>query len=376
MADILTNPALGVRTKSRRHFVSLSGGGFRAALYHAGVLRALHENRLLDRDSFVNCVSGGVLAASIWEIFLSKEDNLQDKEESFPEDELLKLIAGTPRFGGRFNWLIRRFTFRETWREYLAKWESNLLARLERDGYEQHRFGNNVRPSFFFEMIDLLTGGMYVFSNGHLGVPRHEYFAKGISHNPIPMSRSDAMAACTAFPGYFRAIRHEDYGLQLLDAGFVDNIGMVPFLGLLDGRPERGPLVHEGDVWFFSNAGKRLEEKTLGSLSWIDGAFRLAGDISQPLFQDALQMLVSKNYKVKTIGAMIGLLADGDEPWIATNNIREPMHAAYVETALSPMKREDAVAIMAQGAQATSYALEMDQATRDKLKKRFKSLLG
>jgi predicted acylesterase/phospholipase RssA len=46
--------------------LAMSGGGFRAAAFHLGCLRALHDRDLLDRVQVVSGVSGGALLAALW----------------------------------------------------------------------------------------------------------------------------------------------------------------------------------------------------------------------------------------------------------------------------------------------------------------------
>jgi NTE family protein len=46
--------------------LALSGGGYRAAAFHLGVLRALHARGLLERVAVISAVSGGALLAAAW----------------------------------------------------------------------------------------------------------------------------------------------------------------------------------------------------------------------------------------------------------------------------------------------------------------------
>jgi len=46
--------------------LALSGGGSRAAAFHLGCLRALHDFNLLDRVEVVSAISGGALLAATW----------------------------------------------------------------------------------------------------------------------------------------------------------------------------------------------------------------------------------------------------------------------------------------------------------------------
>src|SRR5947209_5625099 len=90
--------------------VSLSGGGYRAALFHAGVLRVFHSAGLFEQDSdhpvIVNAVSGGSLPTVLWNEYLHVAES-EDPENAWPEEAVLDLVNRTPTFGGRFNWQIR-----------------------------------------------------------------------------------------------------------------------------------------------------------------------------------------------------------------------------------------------------------------------------
>ena len=52
--------------KGRDIGLALSGGGSRAAAFHLGCLRALHDRDLLGRVRVVSGVSGGALLAALW----------------------------------------------------------------------------------------------------------------------------------------------------------------------------------------------------------------------------------------------------------------------------------------------------------------------
>ena len=48
----------------KRIGLALSGGGFRAAAFHLGVLRRLKALNLLDKLDLLSCVSGGSIAGA------------------------------------------------------------------------------------------------------------------------------------------------------------------------------------------------------------------------------------------------------------------------------------------------------------------------
>lgn len=54
--------AITINGEQKRIGLALSGGGFRAAGFHLGVMRKLHELNLLDKLDLISCVSGGSIA--------------------------------------------------------------------------------------------------------------------------------------------------------------------------------------------------------------------------------------------------------------------------------------------------------------------------
>lgn len=60
--------------------LALSGGGYRAAAYHIGALRALHKLGVLDKVDYISSVSGGSIIAAYYGLFDGEYDRF---EESF-----------------------------------------------------------------------------------------------------------------------------------------------------------------------------------------------------------------------------------------------------------------------------------------------------
>ena len=89
--------------------ISLSGGGYRASLYHSGVLRTLYEAGIFNNygKPIICAVSGGTLPAMLWDLFLRAKKDFQNVNELWPELQLLKLVEKTPRLFGRFNWAAK-----------------------------------------------------------------------------------------------------------------------------------------------------------------------------------------------------------------------------------------------------------------------------
>lgn len=63
--------------------LALSGGGYRAAAYHIGTLRALHKLNVLDKVDVISSVSGGSITAGYY--VLNKDKGFDSFEKSFKE---------------------------------------------------------------------------------------------------------------------------------------------------------------------------------------------------------------------------------------------------------------------------------------------------
>ena len=100
---------------SRRIGLALSGGGYRALVFHLGVLARLASDNLLEEVSFISTVSGGSLAASLiyaandyrWpssQIYLSKV--IPEIRQFLPKHNLAREIK-SQLFRSPFAWLRR-----------------------------------------------------------------------------------------------------------------------------------------------------------------------------------------------------------------------------------------------------------------------------
>ncbi len=134
-SQVETNSPPGTETPTIA--LALSGGGFRATLFHLGVIRFLYENRLLQRVTHICSVSGGSILAA--DLTLNWENYLDDRDSQFgaAADRLIDFIRSDAR--GRFT---RRWLF--SWlawpRRILSRYRHGLGALLE-DEYA-HLFNN------------------------------------------------------------------------------------------------------------------------------------------------------------------------------------------------------------------------------------------
>lgn len=356
--------------------VSLSGGGFRASLYHAGVLRVLHEVGLLVawRQVLVNAVSGGAIPALIWDTYLRSAaiDRL------WPEQALLELVTSVPRLGGRYNWTLRTHN---AWEQFLRRWWRNRTGAV--------CLADDISPITMVELLDYLAGGIFVFCGTHLNKPDREFFKSWFLPN---MTRKDAapfaMAKATAFPFYFRPWSF-DVGktrYQLLDAGLIDNLAAQPFMPFFVRETPMGEI-HKESVWFVSHAGAEMvmptnaaaepwATNTKACLLLTDRILRYTVNLSQAVYELMITGFVSDYTNFDVRGVRIGTLPlpYREEPWLCTPRLPDAAAVRQIPTTLSRYALDDAVCVILQGVQAASVAMKLDADKRNSLKEELLTL--
>lgn len=205
----------------RRIGLALSGGGFRAAAFHLGVLRKLCSLGLLDKLDLITCVSGGSIAGATLALHWQAADGL-DKLECYLRT---RSVAASSVIGG----LLDPF---ETRLDKLARsYDSDLF-----DGARLCDLGGG--PRLYLNSTNLATGNMFFFVAGG-GKPEEmgEHELGVVPAGDFPICR--AVAASSAFPPVFPPLRlgPETYApgqaveyVTLTDGGVYDNMGVNPLL--------------------------------------------------------------------------------------------------------------------------------------------------
>jgi predicted acylesterase/phospholipase RssA len=236
--------------------LALSGGGFRATLFHLGLARYLRDAGLLSKVTHITAVSGGsVFAAHLllnWDRY-----NGPPGEFDAAASELLRFIRMDIR-----NRIVRRFPLL-----FPVRGVRRLLGasnrKLTRTGlleyhYEKYLYGDTSlfelpeRPALHILATNLSEGCLCSFSRNGLLMMRRESITNlridrlQIGLATVPM----AVAASSAFPGFFPplvltgaevgAVSGEFGKHTYTDGGVFDNLGVRMFRYL-----ER-PLLAEG----------------------------------------------------------------------------------------------------------------------------------
>jgi hypothetical protein len=349
--------------------ISLSGGGYRAALFNAGALRALDSAGLLDDSNLiVNAVSGSAIPAMLWEKYLAAHK--KKAARAWPETSLLSLVSKTPRFGGQYNWQLRGGWFRATraWHGFLENWWSSL---------EQLPQGLGNEPKFFVEALDYQRGQLWLYCRGRFSHATRDLLRDRTAFLNIKVSKMAAVAAATAFPLAFQGLPVTDEKnrrvASIRDAGLIDNVAIMPLLHMIK-KDAQGETFGTVKHWIISNAGKPLpvtvgfegtqtwtvgNSQLVGSLGLFDRISRLTGDLAQPQFEKLLTDILHEYVGIHFTAVAIGLSIGDDKPWISkAEGDPEP---ARMRTALEFVPRSLALSVMSEGAQAMSKALAAER---------------
>jgi predicted acylesterase/phospholipase RssA len=189
--------------------LALSGGGFRASLYHLGLLRFLRDAGLLSQVTHITSVSGGSIMAAHLALIWARY-NGEATEFDAAASELLAFVRLDVR-----NRIVRRFPFAIPLRG--PRW---LLGRsnrkLTRTGlleyhYEKFLYGEKSlfelpeRPQLHILATNLSEGCLCSFNrNGLLMVRRQPGGTFHVDRLHAGLATvAMAVTASSAFPGFF-----------------------------------------------------------------------------------------------------------------------------------------------------------------------------
>src|SRR6516165_6645430 len=202
--------------------LALSGGGFRATLYHLGLVRFLRDAGLLSRVTQITSVSGGSIIAAHLVLNWGRYNGSPEDFEG-AASELLAFVRLDVR-----NRILRRFplTLPLRW----LRWPLGLSNRkLSRTGlleyhYEKFLYGDKSlfelpeQPRLHILATNLSEGCLCAFSRDGLLMMRRR--AEGVyraDHIHVGLATvAMAVAASSAFPGFFPPLE-----LHCVDVGAV-----------------------------------------------------------------------------------------------------------------------------------------------------------
>jgi NTE family protein len=233
----------GPSSRRRGIGLCLSGGGFRATLFHLGAIRRLIELGITARPDFdtVAAVSGGSLTLAQWAI-AEAQAKAENRSIDFDRDigrPILALTATDIRTGP----LAKKFLL--PWNWFRGAYATNaIVSRFET------AFGKGTlnllpeHPRFVFCATDMSFGANFIFERDRVG----SYLAGYAPSSEFSLAEAVAASAC--FPPLFgpmridraperfkggRALGKNAEGrkqilsdLRVTDGGVYDNMGLEP----------------------------------------------------------------------------------------------------------------------------------------------------
>ncbi len=222
----------------------LSGGGYRAALYHLGALRRLNELGLLSRVNTISSVSGGSIIAAFLEACVEAwpepggvipdwEQKIAEPFRAFTAIDIR--TRATLRELNPVNWITKSFGAASLTKTYLAKNNDKKMVELR------------PHPHFVFCSAEMGFASPFYLTRSLIGATEPGYVK-----TPASLTVAQAVAASSCFPPIFRPMDldvHEGdqvriyrgfptdlhpYSirgkrrLKLTDGGNFDNLGVYP----------------------------------------------------------------------------------------------------------------------------------------------------
>jgi NTE family protein len=256
-ADVLTGPVHAAPGDGREPTdgvaLCLSGGGYRAMLFHVGVLWRLNETGWLARLDRVSSVSGGSITAATLGVAWP---DLGFTAEGVAAGFERRVVAPVRALAGH-TVDIRAAV--------LGALTPQSIAEKVADAYREHLFGDRTlqdlpdHPAFVVNATNLASGVLFRFSKAYLG----DWRVGRVLRPTVDLAA--AVAASSAFPPFLAP-----YRLDLRDATWVDEPGNT-----LTGPEFRGDL-HLCDGGVYDNLGLETAWKRCRTVLVSDAGAALA----------------------------------------------------------------------------------------------------
>lgn len=318
----------------------LSGGGFRATLFHLGVLLRLNELGLLrDRIACISSVSGGSITAGYL--------GLKWKELVWDENGM------DPDFYGKVVDPVRQFCYQNV--DVKAVVEGGLLPIRDASdvvvaAYRDHLFEGRTlqdlpdRPRFVINATNVQSGALWRFTKRFMG----DWRVGTIPQPTVPMA--EAVAASSAFPPFLSPLEMKldpasftpgtGHDLQrppftekvvLSDGGVYDNLGLEQVL-----KHHKTLLV--------SDAGQKIGDEEHPHGDWGQHTVRILGVVDNQVRSLRKRMLVGSFVAKERIGAywsIRGDIADYPAPKALACSLARTQALAAIATRLKRIETDD-----------------------------------
>jgi len=255
--------------------LALSGGGYRAAVFHLGVLKKLHELNVLEKITSLSTVSGGSIVGAY---YLLNKDNFNNFYNDFKDK--LRINIQYKLYG--FLFVIYLILFTSIYLVLSSSSDSlsiiyiflfsvigplvlilllffklipaNSILKMIYDKYffnESKLSDLPNEPIIYINSTNIETGNILSFSKNSIidnGYPYFEGINRELLLNPHSVNISYAVTASSAFSPMFAPLKfnrsnfkysndYEVFKPLLIDGGIYDNQGIHRFIESKDTSP-------------------------------------------------------------------------------------------------------------------------------------------
>lgn len=242
--------------------LSLSGGGYRAAIYHLGTLKKLYEMDILNKVDVISTISGGAITGALYGLSTGDFEDFEKQVRSAVKKNIIAgvifshrfLIVAIPIFA-----ILMYIIFSPLAKGYayvamvllimlLLKFQFKLfpISQIISKLYSQWFFKGkklpalNRSPLVIINATNYDTGRPFTFSKYRMGDSGYDYEddKKGenvFKHEDFPISLAVASSTCVPFaftPVYIEekyindVYKNQNIKPCLVDGGVFDNQGM------------------------------------------------------------------------------------------------------------------------------------------------------
>ena len=329
--------------KSLRIGLALSGGGFRASIYHLGVIRRLEELGVMKHVNTISGVSGGAIIAAYYVIEMEKRlcqhrECLEKKPSKIDKVRLkiFKEIAGDFFKVIALNLRSRAMLFspfRHPWLFIKSLWPSCSRSDIMQKEYDKRIYDDKTleclpkvtlcdndgcseedallrtRPEVILNATSLHTGKRIEFKR---------------DQNTLKLSR--VVEASSGVPGFFPPTTI--CGKKLVDGGVADNQGIDALISLDHSLDDDQNDTPDFDVLLVSDASGQMEQVKRPCSWFLSVLFRVVTIFQFQLQKKMLKLLRfwGKNDESNREFAFVHLFLDlekdgGDTPCVPSKYI-------------------------------------------------------
>lgn len=335
----------------------LSGGGYRAMLFHVGTIMRLNEFALLPHVDRISSVSGGSITAAAlgiawrrfdWDV-AKKQVTATSLQQHFIEP--IRKLAGTTIDVAAIGWgILSPFS---TIGEQLADAYDDAVFHKATLQDLPDDWSNTVPriggPRFVINASNVKTGSLWRFSKPYMA----DYRVGMVLKPDLPLAK--VVAASSAFPPFLSPIH-----LDLSRLGFVDGIpegAVATSLRLQAVLTDGGVYDNLGlePIWkryktiLVSDAGRRMEDDLDPATDWPRHSRRLIDLLQSQISSLRRKQVVSSYLNREREGAYWGIQTNIADYGLATAldcPHAKTLKIAAIETRLAAMSAPDQERLM------------------------------